>query len=104
MVSALLWALIGGTVVGLLGKVFAPGDQDDVPLWLTILCGIGGVLIGNFLYGLFFDPHTRGIDWWADRLREIERGVRGEEDGARYLEAARSKNPFDPTVPLGPLL
>jgi uncharacterized membrane protein YeaQ/YmgE (transglycosylase-associated protein family) len=64
VISALLWALIGGTVVGLLGKVFAPGDQDDVPLWLTILCGIGGVLIGNFLYGLFFDPHTRGIDWW----------------------------------------
>lgn len=24
------------------------------------------------------------IDWWADRLRQIERGVRGEEDGAGY--------------------
>ena len=24
------------------------------------------------------------IDWWADRLRAIERGVRGEEDGASY--------------------
>lgn len=64
MVSALLWALIGGTVIGLLGKLFAPGDKDDVPLWLTIVCGIGGVLIGNFLYGLFFDPETRGVDWW----------------------------------------
>lgn len=30
------------------------------------------------------DSAVRGIDWWADRLREIERGVRGEEDGARY--------------------
>ena len=27
---------------------------------------------------------TRGIDWWEARLREIERGVRGEEDGASY--------------------
>ena len=24
------------------------------------------------------------IDWWADRLRSIERGVRGEEDGGAY--------------------
>lgn len=24
------------------------------------------------------------IDWWAERLRAIERGVRGEEDGASY--------------------
>jgi hypothetical protein len=24
------------------------------------------------------------IEWWAGELREIERGVRGEEDGARY--------------------
>lgn len=64
MIGALLWALIGGTVIGLLGKLFAPGDTDRVPLWLTVLCGIAGGLIGNFAYGLFFDLNTRGIDWW----------------------------------------
>jgi uncharacterized membrane protein YeaQ/YmgE (transglycosylase-associated protein family) len=64
MVSALLWALVGGTVVGLLGKLFAPGDEDDVPLWLTIVCGIGGVLIGTYAYTRVFDPSTPGIDWW----------------------------------------
>ena len=64
MISALLWALVGGTIIGLLGKLFAPGDKDDVPLWLTIVCGIGGVLVGNLLYGLFFDLDTRGVDWW----------------------------------------
>ena len=64
MVSALLWALIGGTVIGLLGKMVAPGDRDSVPLWLTVLCGIGGVLLGNFLYGIFFDANNRGVDWW----------------------------------------
>lgn len=64
MIAALLWALIGGTVLGLLGKLLAPGDTDRVPLWLTIVCGIGGGLIGNVLYGVFFDPQTRGIDWW----------------------------------------
>ena len=64
MISALLWAVIGGTVIGLLGKLVAPGDSDDVPLWLTILCGIGGCLLGDYLYGLFFDPQTFGVDWW----------------------------------------
>jgi hypothetical protein len=29
-----------------------------------------------------------GIDWWADRLRTIEVGVSGEEDGTRYAVPA----------------
>jgi hypothetical protein len=24
------------------------------------------------------------LEWWADRLRDVERGIRGEEDGAPY--------------------
>ncbi len=64
MISTLLWALIGGTIIGLLGKAVAPGDRDNVPLWLTVVCGIGGVLIGNFLYGLFFAGDNRAVDWW----------------------------------------
>lgn len=64
MLSAILWAIIGGTIIGLLGKFVAPGDRDNIPLWLTIVCGIGGVLIGTWLYTLFFNAHTGGIDWW----------------------------------------
>jgi uncharacterized membrane protein YeaQ/YmgE (transglycosylase-associated protein family) len=60
----ILWALVGGTVIGLLGKFVAPGDRDNIPLWLTIACGIGGVLIGTWAYTLFFDAATGGIDWW----------------------------------------
>ena len=64
MLSAILWAIIGGTIIGLLGKLVAPGDRDNIPVWLTIVCGIGGVLIGTWLYSLFYNPHTSGIDWW----------------------------------------
>jgi uncharacterized membrane protein YeaQ/YmgE (transglycosylase-associated protein family) len=65
MLSAILWALIGGTVIGMLGKLAAPGDRDHVPLWLTIICGIGGGLIGTWLYGeVFGDAATSGVDWW----------------------------------------
>ena len=54
MVGTILWALIGGTIIGFLGKTFAPGKRD-IALWLTILCGIGGVLLGNWLYIDVFD-------------------------------------------------
>ena len=52
--------IIAGLIIGLLGKFVAPGDKDNIPLWLTVLCGIAGVVIG---YGLFGD--TGGIDWIA---------------------------------------
>ena len=34
------------------------------------------------------DTILKGIDWWADRLRAIEAGVRGTEDGAAYALSA----------------
>jgi uncharacterized membrane protein YeaQ/YmgE (transglycosylase-associated protein family) len=55
-----LFVLVMGVIIGLLGKFVAPGDKDNIPLWLTVICGIGGVVIG---YGLFGD--TGGIDWIA---------------------------------------
>jgi uncharacterized membrane protein YeaQ/YmgE (transglycosylase-associated protein family) len=64
MLTTILWALIGGTIIGLLGKWVAPGDRDNIPLWLTIVCGVGGIFIGNFLYTMFFKADTNGIDWW----------------------------------------
>ena len=39
----IIGVLIAGVVIGLLGKFVAPGDKDNIPIWLTILCGIGGV-------------------------------------------------------------
>ena len=65
MVGTILWALIGGAVIGFLGKSFAPGKRD-IALWLTVLLGIGGVLIGNWLYVDVFDfrADTGGFDWW----------------------------------------
>jgi uncharacterized membrane protein YeaQ/YmgE (transglycosylase-associated protein family) len=55
-----LFVLVMGVIIGLLGKFFAPGGKDNTPLWLTVLCGIAGVVIG---YGLF--GGTKGIDWIA---------------------------------------
>ena len=62
-VSTILFYLIVGTVVGLLGKFVAPGDKDNIPLWLTIVCGIGGMLIGDVIYRAFGGNGSAGLDW-----------------------------------------
>ena len=58
--------LIAGLIIGLLGKFVAPGDKDNIPIWLTLLCGIGGVLLGwwvSDLLNIGNDGATAGVDW-----------------------------------------
>lgn len=70
--GSLIGLLIIGLIIGLLGKFVAPGDRDNIPLWLTAICGVVGVLIGNYLYMALFTcaekgltPNcTNGVDWW----------------------------------------
>src|SRR4029453_14606676 len=59
----LIGVIIAGIIIGLLGKFFAPGNRDNIPLWLTVVCGIGGVLIGYYLAAALGVDATRGIDW-----------------------------------------
>ncbi|HEY0889897.1 MAG TPA: GlsB/YeaQ/YmgE family stress response membrane protein [Nocardioides sp.] len=69
MIGTIIASLIGGLIIGLLGKFLAPGDKDNIPLWLTIVCGIAGMFIGSYLYAALFDCSdmnncTNGVDWW----------------------------------------
>jgi uncharacterized membrane protein YeaQ/YmgE (transglycosylase-associated protein family) len=59
----ILWLIIGGVVIGLLGKFVAPGDKDNIPLWLTVLCGIGGIILGYYIYAAFGGDGSGGVDW-----------------------------------------
>lgn len=59
----IIGVLIAGVIIGLLGKLLAPGDRDNTPLWLTVLCGIGGVLIGYYIAAALGVEATNGIDW-----------------------------------------
>ena len=62
-ISTILFYLIVGTIVGLLGKFLAPGDKDNIPFWLVIVCGIGGMLLGDVIYRAFGGDGSRGLDW-----------------------------------------
>lgn len=59
---SIIGLLIAGIVLGILGRLFAPGAQK-IPFWLTILAGIVGALVGNLLAGAFGVRDTDGIDW-----------------------------------------
>ncbi|GAA1601762.1 GlsB/YeaQ/YmgE family stress response membrane protein [Kribbella sancticallisti] len=59
----IIGVIIAGIIIGLLGKFVAPGDRDNIPLWLTVICGIGGVLIGYYLAAALGVEATSGIDW-----------------------------------------
>ena len=41
----IIGVIIAGIIIGLLGKFFAPGKRDDIPLWLTVMIAAG--ITGN---------------------------------------------------------
>jgi uncharacterized membrane protein YeaQ/YmgE (transglycosylase-associated protein family) len=59
----IIGVIIAGIIIGLLGKWIAPGTRDNIPLWLTVFCGIGGVLIGYYVAAGLGVAATPGIDW-----------------------------------------
>lgn len=75
--GSLVILLIGGVVIGLLGKLLAPGSRDNIPLWLTVVCGIVGILLGNWLYVdvLGGTCATSGIDWLRHLVQIITAAV-----------------------------
>jgi uncharacterized membrane protein YeaQ/YmgE (transglycosylase-associated protein family) len=60
---AVVSALIEGLVLGALARLLIPGKQD-VPIWLTMILGMIGAMIGNLLARLFGVAYTGGFDWW----------------------------------------
>ncbi len=61
-VFQLIWIVLTGLVIGLLARLVVRGQQK-IPLWLTIIIGIIGALIGNIIAGAIGVAHTGGVDW-----------------------------------------
>ncbi|MCZ1010631.1 GlsB/YeaQ/YmgE family stress response membrane protein [Streptomyces lydicus] len=57
-----LWAIIVGLVLGLIAKAIIPGKQQ-IPLWLTVIFGMLGSVLGNWVATGIGVNETRGIDW-----------------------------------------
>lgn len=61
-IESILGALIIGLIIGLLGKLVAPGKQA-IPIWLTLIVGIAAAFLGTFVARAFGVADTAGIDW-----------------------------------------
>ncbi|MFE1251043.1 GlsB/YeaQ/YmgE family stress response membrane protein [Streptomyces sp. NPDC058735] len=57
------WAIIVGLVLGLIAKAIIPGRQH-LPLWLTLILGMIGAVVGNAVARAAGVDATEGIDWW----------------------------------------
>ncbi|MET9208055.1 GlsB/YeaQ/YmgE family stress response membrane protein [Streptomyces bacillaris] len=70
-----LWAIIVGLVLGVIARAILPGKQD-IPLWLTVIFGILGSILGNAVAGWIGVEDTKGIDWIRHLLQLIGAVVR----------------------------
>lgn len=61
-VTGIITALVIGLVIGALARLILPGKQN-IPIWLTILVGLVGALLGTLLAQNLGVAVTRGIDW-----------------------------------------
>lgn len=68
--GSIIGLLIAGIVLGILGRLLAPGEQK-IPFWLTIVAGIVGALVGNLIAGWVGVKDTAGIDWWRHIFQVI---------------------------------
>jgi uncharacterized membrane protein YeaQ/YmgE (transglycosylase-associated protein family) len=61
-VTGIISALIIGLIIGALARLVLPGKQS-IPIWLTILIGAIGALLGTLVAQYLGVAVTAGIDW-----------------------------------------
>lgn len=75
--GTVLWVIlviIGGAIIGLIAKAILPGRQN-IPMWLTIVAGIVGVLVGTAIASAVFGFNTEGVFNLGEIVIQIILGV-----------------------------
>jgi uncharacterized membrane protein YeaQ/YmgE (transglycosylase-associated protein family) len=68
MLFLILTIVIGGLIIGGLGRLVVPG-RNPIGFWWTLACGVGGSLIGGIVArALFFNPSNH---WLITLVLEI---------------------------------
>lgn len=61
-VTGIITAIIVGLIIGALGRLVVPGRQN-IPMWLTMVIGVGAALLGTVIARSLGVATTNGIDW-----------------------------------------
>lgn len=86
-VTGFIIAIVIGAIIGMLGRVFAPGKQN-ISILVTILVGIVAALLGTALANAVSSADTDGIDW-IELLFQVLFAVIGVTLAARMLGGRR---------------
>ena len=69
-VAGIISALAVGLIIGALGHLALPGRQQ-VPIWLTILIGVGAALLGTVIARAARVAATTSFDWWETGIQIV---------------------------------
>ena len=62
MLGTILWGIIVGAVVGVLGRLLLPGKQN-ISMLVTVGVGIVAAVLGGVIADWLGVGDTKGIDW-----------------------------------------
>lgn len=62
MIGEILWGIIGGAFVGVIGRLLLPGRQN-ISMLTTVIAGILAATLGGLLASWLGVGDTKGVDW-----------------------------------------
>ncbi|WP_432971422.1 GlsB/YeaQ/YmgE family stress response membrane protein [Dactylosporangium sp. CA-233914] len=70
MIGTILWAIIGGAVLGVLARLILPGRQN-ISVLATVVVGIIAAFVGGLVATWLGVGRTSGVDWIRHAIQII---------------------------------
>jgi len=88
MIGSIISAIIVGIIIGLLGRLVAPGKQN-ISLLVTMIVGIIAAFVGTLIANALGVGDTKGIDW-IELIIQVALAAVGVTIAARSLGGRRA--------------
>ena len=89
MIGTILWAIIGGAVIGVLARLILPGRQN-ISILATVVVGIIAAFLGGAIATWLGVGDTEGIDWIRHAIQIIF-AIIGVYIAARVMGGGRGR-------------
>lgn len=88
MIGSIISAIVVGIIIGLLGRLVAPGKQN-ISLLVTMIVGIIAAFVGTLIANALGVGDTKGIDW-IELIIQVALAAVGVTIAARSLGGRRT--------------